>query len=185
METSKSLGQVSIDSVKLKFNKNAMIHKQVQFVLPDTFKVDRPSYTPYNPVSVAINFDDGSGIQYLQMGDSITIQYTTGGTKVIDADFVFYNGSQNITYSYQKELIILDNPNYSYQAPDAIWELESELFTPPCNNAYPPNHKYAVANKGYANAYIKYANPSHPVLTNPIIFVDGFDPNPNAMVEPR
>ncbi len=162
-----------------------LVHKEVHFYIGGNF-----NNNCFTLDSLFMDFNDGQGEQLInQMGTPIIHQYSTVGYKTVNFRMVYDMGggwiSETASATFRIKENNLNGTTYQYTPPDTIWQIESPMFTPPCSNAYPTSNPYSQPNKGYANAYIKYADPTDKTLRNPVIFVDGFDFLQTAFFDPN
>lgn len=170
----------STDPLRRK-NNNEFFNKEVHFNI-NRIVTNNLQNIPYVLANngFEINFDDGNGFVPISSSQIKVINYPSVGTKTLTlrATFKDPNNSGNVisdTWTYQ--IIIRYNQGHTYQSPDEILDLETPVYTSTCSNVYDASSEFAAPSKGYAKAYIKYANPSLKKFTKPFILVEGIDVN--------
>ncbi len=128
-----------------------------------------------------LQVDFGNGFVPLQTQMSVT--FASFGVQTIK---IRRSAPLNIA-TFTVNIKTLDVVTSEYRRPDDIWELSTPTaFVPPttCTNAYDASNPDRQATQGFANAYIRYANPALRRLTKPLIFVEGIDFNRNQVCDP-
>ncbi|MGD0711722.1 MAG: T9SS type A sorting domain-containing protein [Bacteroidales bacterium] len=125
-----------------------------------------------------IDFDDGAGFNVYQKNQTVRINYSTSGQKTIQINTVFKNNS-SLFAAFTINLSCPGVPTPDW-GPNDFPNFVPGWTTP----IYSYNYNYVNTNNpndngssiGSAEVTIWYA-PGHTVLTNPLILLDGFDPN--------
>ena len=103
-----------------------------------------------------------------------------------------YSSLGSILRIISSDLTIKHAPNRPYIAPNTIIDIETDnVFVPPASIYAPITLQsttfftpYTQNTKGKGNAYVLYANPEKPIITKPIIFVDGIDFGRTDFIDP-
>lgn len=128
-----------------------------------------------------LQVDFGTGFVPLQTQMSVT--FASFGAQTIK---IRRSAPLNIA-TFTVNIKTLDVATSAYRRPDEIWELSTpNVFIPStsCSNAYDVSNPDRQPTRGFANAYIRYANPTLRRLTKPLIFVEGVDFNKNTVCDP-
>lgn len=134
--------------------------------------------------NINIDFADGSGLHQLNLGQGISINYSSGGFKAIHYYINYTNGQQVETYSsvyvisssIASSQKVLGTPNGSpsscngFDAPEVLPTIVSDLSYQGYENEPSP-----IIGQGQATI-IYHTNTCDRVLRKPIIILDGFDP---------
>ncbi len=128
--------------------------------------------------NLQVDFGDGTGLHTINVDQSISINYSTGGSKIIKFIITYTNGQQVVTYS---EIYIKSDNSYARSGPVPNSATCNGIEHPQtldiiANIAY-QGYEESSALKGQGKVTIFYHdNDCDRVLKKPIIIIDGFDP---------
>lgn len=142
----------------------------INFILPDDLVFVNSTD---EIISISVNFGDGAGLKMISTGTEVPVYYSSGGTKqlafqVITATDTLYSNSRIVlaeVHNNQNNVLLSASGDGGLCYPDAIIPFSTSGITQ-CGVSEEPST---------ANAYIRYADSDNPVLTKPLIFVEGID----------
>ena len=125
-------------------------------------------------ISYEVDFGQGAGYQYFYPNQEVSVNFNSDGEKLLrfrlvtTTDTLYSHATMNLANMQQADTpttLSLSDGDRTFHIPDAHMEFSTGPYSA-CGMS-------EGATTG--RAYIRYADPENPALTNPIIFVEGLD----------